>query len=316
MRQLFKALKSVKLALILIAYLVITGILASLLPQGRESSFYYSTLSVLAADLVVKSGFAHFYGSILFLLPAFLFFANLSACSADRFLRELKKGAARRHGPDILHLGLILLLVGAVLGQAAKQSHPSWEGFARLAVGEAVQLPNGKLLTVLELASERYPDGRPKDWISTVELRQAGKVLLQNYKIRVNHPLRMGAFSIYQSSFGTERVLELLDRSGARRSLAAGEYVEDGATRLTLMSVDLVSGIAIAREETDQGERTISIAPGSKLGSLTVAEAKEVELSGLQASYDPAYPLVLLAFVVIALGAFLTFARKIGELKQ
>jgi cytochrome c biogenesis protein ResB len=316
-RKLLEALKSVKLALALIAYLILTGILASLVPQGREASFYYSTLPAFAAGLVLGSGFSRFYGSVLFLLPALIFFANLSACSADRFVRERGKSIdRRRHGPDILHLGLILLLVGAVLGQVAKQSRPSWEGFARLAAGEAVELPNGRLLTLLRLSSERYPDGRPKDWISEVEISQAGKVLIAEYKIRVNHPLRMGALSIYQASFGSERVLELMDPSGARRSLAAGEYVEDGEGSIMLMSVDLDSGTAIVREESAEGSRTISIRKGSRVGAFVVEGAGEAQLSGLQAFYDPAYPLVILAFAVIALGAFITFARRIGELEE
>jgi hypothetical protein len=313
MGKLFKAIKSVRLAIVLIAYLALTGIAASIVPQGREASYYYSTLPAIASDLVVKSGFSNFYGSAWFLVPAFLFFANLSACSTDRFIRELRKGGPRRHGPDILHLGLILLILGAVLGQVAKQARPSWEGFARLAVGEAVELPNGRLLSLLALSSQRYPDGRPKDWISHVQLKRGGEVILPSYDIRVNHPLRMGALSVYQSSYGAERVLELVTSSGARRSLAAGEYVDLGDRKLMLMSVDLDNGSAVAREEGSSGSRTVSLGVGSKLGDFSVAEVKEVELSGLQAGYDPAYPLVILALAVILLGLILTFAKKIGE---
>src|SRR5208337_3560392 len=113
LRNILTALKSVRLALALITYFVMTGILASLVPQGRDVSFYYSSLPVPLAALIVETGFRDFYGSVLFLVPAFLFFANLSVCSAYRFARELKKGRAGRHGPDILHLGLVLLLLGA-----------------------------------------------------------------------------------------------------------------------------------------------------------------------------------------------------------
>jgi hypothetical protein len=290
---LFRSIKSVKLALILIAYLAVTGILASLVPRG-----------------------AIFYGSLFFLLPALLFFVNLSACSIDRFARELRKGKARSHGPDILHLGLILLLAGAVFGQSAKHSHPSWQGFARLAVGDAVVLPNGKLLALAALDSERYADGRPKDWISTVEVRQPGKLLVPSYKIRVNHPLRMGTLSIYQASYGMERVLVLVDPSGAKRSLAEGESIDAVDGKLTLMSVDLESGVAIVREQNSSETRTIGIKAGSKIGAFTVVGAKEVALSGLQAAYDPAYPIVIVALVLIVLGAFITFARKLGAVTE
>jgi hypothetical protein len=314
--RLFNALKSLKLALALIAYLAITGILVALVqPQGYDKAFYYSSFPPLVADLVVRTGFSDFYGSALFLIPAFLFFANLSACSAERFARELKKGSARRHGPDILHLGLILLLVGAVLGQAAKQSHPAWAGSVRLGVGEAVELPNGRLLSLKKLTSERYPDGRPKDWVSTVELSQGGKALVPAYEIRVNHPLRMGALSVFQASYGAERVLELVGPAGDKRSLAAGEYLVQGEARFLLMSVDLDGGSAVVREEGPGGSRMMSLGVGSRLGDFIVAGARQAELSGLQAAYDPFYPLVIAALVLIALGAFITFARRLGDIK-
>ena len=315
MGGMLRALKSLRLALALIAYLAVTAIAASLLPQGREAAFYYALLPSPLAWLVLESGFANFYSSALFLIPVFLFFANLATCSADRFARERKKAKPRRHGPDILHLGLILLLIGAVGGQIAKQSRPSWEGFVRLGIGEAVELPNGRRLTIKDLKSERYPDGRPKDWMSRIELSQSGKILLPDYPIRVNHPLRQGALSVYQTSFGSERVLELRRSDGAMRSLASGESIQLDEGRLMLMSIDLESGKAIAREEGSSGARTIGLEAGSKIGDFTVLSAKELALSGLQAVYDPAYPLVLAAFAIIGLGTVVTLARRLGELE-
>lgn len=228
MRLLFKALKSIRLALSLIAYLVVSGIIASI---DKDSSAFYS--------------------SPYFLAPAFLFFANLATCSADRFVRERKRKGLRRHGPDILHLGLILLLLGSVFGQWAKQSHPSWQGFARLAKGQAVELPDGRVLRLMDLRSEKYSDGRPKDWVSIVELSKSGKILIPSFQIRVNHPLRLGPESIFQVSYFLE---------------------------------------------------------GSAIDGIMQAEQ-----TGLQAVYDPFYPVIIVAFAVIALGACITFARKIGE---
>ncbi len=315
MRVVLKALKSMRLALVLIAYFAVTGILSSLLPQGRESSFYYSILPAPLARIVLFSGFDYFYGSLPFLLPALLFFANLAACSADRFLRELKKGKARRHGPDILHLGLILLLLGAVLGQVAIQTHPSWQGFARLGKGDAVRLPDGRVLAVKSLQSLKYPDGRNRDWISTVEVSEAGETLIPSYEIRVNHPLRMGPLSIFQVAFGSERVLELMGPAGSTRNLAIGEYIDAGDGRLVLTSIDPEGGTAIASEESAGGSKTISLGRGSEIGSFTVQGVGEAELSELRATYNPFFPVILVAFAVIGLGVFITFARKLGELE-
>jgi cytochrome c biogenesis protein ResB len=306
----------------LIAYLAATGMLASLLPQGRDAAFYSSTLPPLAAYLAVKTGFSNFYGSLFFLFPALLFFANLSACAADRLVRELKKGrAARRHGPDILHLGLILLILSAVLGQAAKSSHPEARGYVRLSVGEAVQLPDGRLLALKALRVERYPDGRPKDWVSSVEVSKDGALLLPSRDIRVNHPLRLGSLSIFQSSYDTERVIKLIGPAGEARSLASGESIDEDSRRLVLISVDLDSGTALAREESIPGApivsaaRTIRLGAGTKIGAFSMAGTQELALSGLMASYDPAFPAILASLGIAALGICITFARKIGEIK-
>jgi cytochrome c biogenesis protein ResB len=322
-RSPLKSLRSLKLTFALLCFLLVSGILASLLPQGNEASYYYSTLPPFLAGLAVKTGFSDFYRSFLFLIPALLFFANLSACAADRLVREFKKERAkRRHGPDILHLGLILLILSAVFSQAAKLSRPDSQGFVRLGKGEAVELPDGRLLAVLDLRADRYADGRPKDWVSRVEVRKDGKILVPSYEIRVNHPLRLGSLSIFQSSYGSERVLVLSGPSGVNRSLAAGESIETESKRIVLMSVDSATGTAVAREEplvpapkaAEASEtRLIRLTKGSMMGPFTIAGTDELALSGLMASYDPAFPAILASLLISALGIFITFARKFGE---
>jgi cytochrome c biogenesis protein ResB len=321
-RSLFGALRSLKLAVALIAYLAATGVLSTFLPQGREAAYYYATLPRFAADAVVKTGFSNFYGSLLFLVPAFAFFANLSACAADRLVRETKKAKAfRRRGPDILHLGLILLILSILFGQVAKLGHPEAQGYVRLGVGEAVGLSGGRLLVLRKLRAERYADGRPKDWVSEVELRQGDKVLLPSYEIRVNHPLRLGGLSVYQSSYGTERALDLKGPSGETRSLAAGESIDTPSGRTVLMSVDVGAGVALAREEPAPGAaapaeaRIVSLRSGSMIGPFAVEGMEELALSGLMASYDPAFPAILASLAISALGMCITFARRLGEIK-
>jgi cytochrome c biogenesis protein ResB len=318
MRSPIKALRSIKLALALLAYFAITGIAASFIPQGREAAYYRETMSPSAAELVLKAGFTNFYGSLPFLIPAFAFFANLSSCAAYRFSRELLKDRKkRRHGPDILHLGLVLLVASVVAGQAAKQTSSEVQGYVRLGAGEAVQLSGGKILLVKSLREERYPDGRPRDWVSTVEIWKDGKLFVPEREIRVNRPLRIGGLSIRQASYRSERVLRLLGASGETRSLAGGENLDIDAGKVQLMSVDLQTKTAFARVEPrpvqgrDQGEaKIISVGIGTKLGNLAVVGMEEQALSGLMANYDPLFPLVVVSLLIAALGICLTFARS------
>jgi cytochrome c biogenesis protein ResB len=206
MRSLFKALKSLKLAIVLLAYFAATGIAVSFIPQGRGADFYRASMPSFAAELALNIGFTRFYGSPLFLVPAFIFFANLSACAAHRFLRELRKSRPdRRHGPDLVHFGLVLLVASVVAGQVAQQGAAEARGFVKLKAGEAVQLSSDRILLLKSLRVDRYPDGRPRDFVSVVELWKAdGTLLMPEREIGVNHPLRLGALSVRQASFDAE----------------------------------------------------------------------------------------------------------------
>ena len=63
MRKFLDFLRSMRLALILIAYLAATGVLATLVPQGREPEFYAGAYPKLVADLILSSGFSSFFRS-------------------------------------------------------------------------------------------------------------------------------------------------------------------------------------------------------------------------------------------------------------
>ena len=289
MKKIFEALKSVRLAVGLIAYLALTGMLATLLPQGRGSRFFTS---------------------ILFLLPAGLFFVNLAACSIDRFVRELRRPTRRRHGPDILHLGLLLLVVGAVLSFSGRQT-----GSVNLAKGDQVEMPGGRLLVLEDFARTTYPDGRPRDWVSTVRVERGGREEVRSFPLRVNHPLRLGRISIYQSSYAVETFLAVTDPTGAGHLLGQGGEVEHGGTTLFYMARAEDPGQAVVRIEGSAGAEVLRLPAGGRAGSFVVDGFRDVDVTGLQAVIDPGYPLVLAALALITIGVFVTMGRKIGDMK-
>ncbi len=303
-----------RLAIGLIVYMAVMGILATLVPQGREPEFYASRYPRLIADLVVSSGFTSFFRSWLFILPAFLFFANLSACTMTRLLNELKKKERRRHGPDILHLGLMILVVGAIMTFSGRQ-----EGAVRLAEGDAVELPDGRLLRLERFEYLAYADGRPREWTSEVALlNKEGKPDRANFPIRVNAPLKVGAISIYQVSHEVERLL-VLRMPGAegpevQRSLAQGEEFEAGGTSVFFMAPDDGSGKAVVRIKTRDAEPSVrKVLAGDTLGPFVVAAIENRDISGLEAVVDPGYPIVLAGLLLSALGIFATFIRKLKD---
>ncbi|MBL8966535.1 MAG: cytochrome c biogenesis protein ResB [Spirochaetaceae bacterium] len=311
MRKLLSFFTSMRLAIVLIAYLALAGTLATFVPQGEEPAFYASRYPRLLAALVVDSGFSGFFRSWLFILPAFLFFANLSACTIRRLSREIGKKERRRHGPDLLHFGLMILVVGSILSFSGRE-----EGFVRLAEGDAVELPGGGLLRLERFEHERYADGRPLEWTSEVSVSGDAARKVEAYPIRVNHPLRLGRYAVYQVSHDVEPVLAVLGPGGAAGSLARGEELEAGGFSLLFLGAeDGGTGALVLLKDAAGPGKSFRVAAGEAVGPFRIATLAVRDLSGLKAVADPGYLVVLVGLLIAAAGMFFTFIRKIKDFR-
>jgi cytochrome c biogenesis protein ResB len=306
-QKLYRFLKSVKLAVVLIAWLAATGILSTLVPQGREPGFYLEVYHGLAGRLILASGFSRFFTSVLFLVPAGLFFVNLGVCTVDRFLREVRRPSRRRHGPDILHVGLLVLVVGAVLSFAGRQT-----GFVRLAKGDGVEMPGGRLLVLDDFSYTTYDDGRPRDWTSTVRVAREGRDEVPPFPIRVNHPLRLGRMSIYQVSHSVETLLAVTDPAGRDHLLAEGEEATHGGATLFFMARPQEGGQVVVRVQSAGDAEVLRLSAGDSAGGFSVQGLRDVDITGLEAVIDPGYPVVLAGLGLILVGLAVTFIGKTG----
>jgi cytochrome c biogenesis protein len=195
-RRLFAVLRSLKLTVILVSYLVIASAVSTFIPQSEPAAHYRHFYPGPVAAVILAAGFDHFFSSFFFLAPSGCFFINLAACTLYRFFRELKKRAGKNFGPDILHGGLLLLIVFAFLSVFNRM-----EGSITLAPGESVLLPGGDTLVLENFEFIKYPDGRPRAWISTVTVFNSSGPVLQSYPLEVNHPVKLQGFTLYQWSY-------------------------------------------------------------------------------------------------------------------
>lgn len=299
-----------KLAVFLIAWLALTGILATLIPQGQDAGAYTAKYGRLLGELIVQTGFSRFFTSILFLIPALAFFVNLSVCTIDRLLRELRKKGRRRHGPDILHLGLMILVIGSVVSFSGKQ-----EGSVSLSVGDKVEMPESRVLELTDFSYETYDDGRPKDWTSTVSVMKDGKIEKEGYAIRVNHPLKLGTMSLYQFSHSAKRALSVADSAGKEHLLDQGGEFSDGGSSLYFMAADDGKGKAVVRLKSGEKTDVLRVAAGDRAGPFLISGMKDSDITGLHAVVDPGYPVILAALIFVVVGLFLTFIQKLGDMK-
>ena len=117
-----------------------------------------------------------------------------------------EKGRLSRLGVYIVHLSVIFLLVGGIVG-----SFFGFEGFVNIPEGEAtdtIRIRNTGALHRLDFqircddfSLTLYDSGAPKEYRSALTIVKDGKEVLSK-DIIVNDPLRYGGINIFQSSYG------------------------------------------------------------------------------------------------------------------
>jgi len=259
-----------------------------------------------AAASTLNPRWSGYFASPFFLAPCLAFAVNLGACAAARLRRELRR-KSRRHGPDILHAGLLVALIGAMASAAGRT-----EGVVPLRIGDSVRLPAGGVLTLTDFIAERYEDGRPRSWTSVVSVDSGKGERRDGLEIRVNAPLRIGGLGVYQSSVGSESELRLSDRSGNSLRLSIGEETDGAEPSVRFSGVD-ASGNAEAVVREAGRERRVRVGKTATAVGPYDAVVVERTTSVLRAVSDPGFPIAAAGLILAAIGAAATLFRKLKE---
>ncbi|MDH7483034.1 MAG: cytochrome c biogenesis protein ResB, partial [Spirochaetales bacterium] len=159
--RLYSFLRSLRLAAVLLIILALLSVAGGIIPQGKPADFYFSQMPSVAR-LILWLGFDHLFTSRLFLIAVALFTTNLTVCTVHRLGNEFAKPRAmRRHGPDLLHLGLIIIIFGSIL-----TSRTRTEYFFTVGEGQHIHLPDRQVLYITRLEQETYEGGRVRTWIT------------------------------------------------------------------------------------------------------------------------------------------------------
>ena len=307
---LYRFFRSIRLAVVLILIIAALSIISTLIPQGNGTAFYFRKYGTFWGRVILSLDLHDLFRSMLFLMPVALFFTSLAICAAGRVVSRRRSRARPRHGPDLIHLGLLLLIIGAVFSVFGRR-----EVLVYMGAGDEMRLPGSHVLRLVDYRYEQYEDGRPKDWISTVEVRRGAEVVVDSFEIEVNKPLRIGGIRVYQASFAREQRAILEDREGNRKPIAGGQGFEVEGTMMVFRGME--AGIAVF-EQWRSHTRTavLRVGIGGRVGDYTVRGFFSREVTGLKAVRDPGFVPVLIALGVVAAGLCLTFIqkRKDGEI--
>ena len=322
--------KSMKTAIVLIVVIAALAALSTLVPQGRDTAYYIQRYSPPVSQLILSLGFNIFFRTPLFLIPVSLFFLNLSVCALHRIARRVRSGAPKRFGPDLIHLGILLLIIGGLISLISKR-----ETYLTLAAGELAELPGGNQLHLTSFTYDTYADGRPKDYVSSVEIRR-DEDRVGSAEIRVNKPLKIEGLRIYQDSFSRTATVSLRDDEGRSVNLTPGEGFRLGERFFFFMGLEpgsresreveeapapeqLLKGSRLLFEELDQHGQPVqshTVTRSEKLTVFTVEDITAVDQTILRVVRDRGVIPVLVSFFIIGAGLILTLAQKLGDTER
>ena len=237
-------------------------------------------------------------------------------------------------GTVAAHLAFVLILVGVLLSGSLGFRESEFT----VAVGSARDVGHntGLNVEVLSFADTYQADGRPKDYVSELVLRENGQKVAQQ-EVRVNSPLRHNGVKINQAYFGVAADLNIAQADGTvlfDRGLPLEWTTEDETLTYAKFHLEdpdlLIYVVAPASGQVDDsigpGQVRVEVYPGEEnvpvatevitQGDTTVIEdlsftfEREQKYTGLMVSRDPGAPLVWVASVLLLVGTYLTMGLR------
>ena len=229
-----------------------------------------------------------------------------------------RKGVIGRVGPLLVHLGLILLMIGSILGALNGQRIEFF-----LSPGKSQNLINSSrdnqlTLKLNEFKIDRDPLGTPEQFTSSIEINEKNQIPIFK-EASVNHPIRFRGITIYQADWSLAAIKIKIGNS-PQIQLPLTNFTELG---------DQIWGVVIPTDK--QGNNPVLISLSSEKGPIQVfkedgslitsllpgGQPKEVlgirmqileiiPSSGILIKRDPGVPIVYSGFAITLIGGILS----------
>ena len=240
-----------------------------------------------------------------------------------------RKGAVGRVGPIFIHLGMILLMVGATYGSLNGQTIEKF-----LAPGRSIDLVDknkekGLTIELQKFQIERDPQGRAEQYKSIVNVIEPNGNN-QSKEISVNYPLRYKGLTLYQADWSLAAITIEIDNSPKLQIpiepiSELGEQVwgtiiptnKDGKNQI-LLTVNSELGPVNIYDNDGILLTKLSINKEEKVKGALIKLINIIPSSGLLLKHDPGVPLVYSSFAIILIGGSLSIisTKKIWVLYE
>ena len=248
-----------------------------------------------------------------------------------------EKGRLTRLGVYVVHLSVVVLLIGGLIGSIF-----GYEGFVNLAPGDSartIQLRNNNQILPLgfdircdDFKVEFYETGAPKEFRSSLSILKEGKVVRQK-DIIVNDPLHYEGISFFQASYGnlppTEVILKFTSQATGmiynhKAAIGKPVVIPENLGTFSLKNFTRQAdfkghniGEAFIGELTPPNGHPVEVTLPLKFPSFDKMRKGQVFIAvgdfvpryytGLQVSRDPGVWVVYSGFILMIIGIYITF---------
>ncbi len=239
-----------------------------------------------------------------------------------------RKGLIGKIGPIVVHLGMIIVLIGGVVGALtgflAQEMVPAGETFQVKNVIEAgkwskSQVPKDYSIEVKDFHIDYSPAGDIDQFYSDLKIVDAKGKELKTETIYVNKPLIYHGVTFYQTDWGIAGVRVKVNNSPIFQLPMAQLGTEKARIWGTWIPTkpDLSAGVSVLAKDL-QGTVLVYDTAGQLIGSAREGGAIEVNgvnlqilkvvgSTGLQIKADPGVPVVYLGFGLLMAGVMMSY---------
>jgi len=340
--SLINFLSSLKLTIPLLIVVAALSIIGTVITQNATEGEYLQRYSKETYYIFKGLGIFDMYHSWWFIGVLILLAINLIACSVKRLpgvwrqVLKTKSGYARL-GTYLTHLSVLLILVGGLIGAVW-----GFKGYVEITEGEIVEdiflnnpqqqmRPLGFQVRCDAFRVAFYPDGAPREYVSTLTFIERDRVVIDQAPLRVNHPISYGGLTFYQASYGirARSIVEVRGRGGKGAphtlQISQGEVVPipDTQVQIGFMQYrehvhdvgEAILLVLFTPDEQPEGFwlfKRDSGMEGLQVGDFTFI-FKDIEkryYTGIQVAHDPGVPVVWVGCSLLVIGMVVTFTLR------
>lgn len=240
-----------------------------------------------------------------------------------------RKGIVGRIGPIVVHVGIVIILVGAIWGAmtgfVGQEMVPSGQSFQVRNIidagpGAAPQIPKDWSLRANRFWIDYTPNGSIDQFYTDISVLDRQGQEVKRKTIFVNEPLRYRGVTFYQTDWGIAAIRIQLNNSPILQlPMAAlntngngriwGTWIPtkpDLSAGVSLLAKDL-QGMLLLYDATGQLVDTVRSGMATTVNGVTLKIVEVVGSTGLQIKADPGIPIVYTGFGLLMLGVLFSY---------